>query len=109
MVGAVVFAPPKGRVALYEQLRGTDYFLYPLANRHGVVHKDTFATVVLDALVNGVVVVLPPYFALGDWWRPVAATVELEGNRGAVMTVTGINAGPQPESTFALIDEAAPW
>ncbi|KAJ1494681.1 hypothetical protein T484DRAFT_1765123 [Baffinella frigidus] len=38
-----------------------------------------------------------------------APTVDLEGNRGAVITITGINAGTQPSSTLALLDEAAPW
>ena len=39
-----------------------------------------------------------------------APTVDLEGNREAVITISGINAGPQASNTLALLnDEAAEW
>ena len=54
------------KAALFNILRGTDYFFYPVTSRHGMIHKDTFANVVAEALALGVIVVAPRVAALPE-------------------------------------------
>lgn len=54
------------KAALFSVLRGTDYFFYPVTSFRGIVHKDTFANVVAEALALGVIVVAPRVAALPE-------------------------------------------
>jgi len=50
--------------ALLRELLGSSFFVYGLASVRGIVHYDTFANAVAEALVAGVLVLAPPIAAL---------------------------------------------
>jgi glycosyltransferase involved in cell wall biosynthesis len=48
----------KSKIEVRDLLLGSDYFVYPLVLPNGLVHHDTFGTVILEALACGVIVVV---------------------------------------------------
>jgi hypothetical protein len=49
---------------LYTRLQESEYFVYPLVEPNGNVHRDTHACVVAEAMANGVIVITYPIAAL---------------------------------------------
>jgi glycosyltransferase involved in cell wall biosynthesis len=54
---------------LYKLLWDSDYFIYPLVLPWGMVHHDTFGTVVLEALACGVIVITWDVACLSDVYQ----------------------------------------
>jgi glycosyltransferase involved in cell wall biosynthesis len=55
-----IMAENSAKHTIFNYLKKSKYFVYPLINLdNGVIHYDTFAYVVLEALLMGVVVIAP--------------------------------------------------
>jgi FkbM family methyltransferase len=72
---------------LRQHLLQCDYFVYPLVSDSGIVHHDTFACVVLEAMACGVIVVSWKSASLPEWYGQYAVLLDpptyTEGSPGS--------------------------
>ena len=65
---------------IFENLSKCEYFVYPLVLPTGMVHKDTFACCVAEALALDVIVLTYPIAALKDLYADMAVFIDLPIN-----------------------------
>jgi hypothetical protein len=66
-----------GRNAVMKALEESKYFIYPLVAPNNNVHYDTFGYVVLEALLNGLIVILPHMSCFEELFGDAIAYVEV--------------------------------
>mmetsp|Transcript_82299 Transcript_82299/g.142609 ORF Transcript_82299/g.142609 Transcript_82299/m.142609 type:complete len:498 (+) Transcript_82299:44-1537(+) len=77
--GARVLEHGLSKPNLYAELATSGFFVYGCASRKSLVHYDTFALVVAEALAAGVLVLAPPLAALPELYKDVVTWVEPSG------------------------------
>jgi hypothetical protein len=100
------------KAQVYKTLCNARYLIYPLINpENGLIHRDTFACVVAEAILCGVEVLTYPVAALKEYydglvtWIPLPVSVETVNNPYCTPSVPQLGSLAQDEAIMWLIQD----
>jgi glycosyltransferase involved in cell wall biosynthesis len=100
------------KAQVYKTLCDARYFVYPLINlENGLIHRDTFACVVAEAIACGVEVLTYPVAALKEYyeglvtWIPLPVSVETVDSPYCTPSVPQLGSESQDEVILKLIQD----